>query len=57
MGQAETADIFFDLPEALIDELLSQCGTVSESLSRSFVTLNQEKENIREQLRKKDLLH
>ncbi|MBD3172267.1 nuclease [Candidatus Bathyarchaeota archaeon] len=53
----ESADIFYDLPEALIDELLSRCSNVSKNLSQTFHTIQNERENIREKLINADLLH
>ncbi|MFH1447343.1 MAG: DNA double-strand break repair nuclease NurA, partial [Candidatus Micrarchaeota archaeon] len=49
--------VFYDLPEALIEELLSKCNSVSESLSRSFQTIQDEKDNIRKSLNEQGLIH
>ena len=57
MGDSGDAQIFHDLPEALVDELLSKCGPVSESLSRSFKRVHEEKAGIRKTLEDSGLLH
>ena len=57
MDEGEAAQVFFDLPEALVEELLSKCGSVSESLSRSFQVIHDEKEQIRDRLNELDLYH
>lgn len=57
MGESGDAQIFHDLPEALVDELLAKCGPVSESLSRSFKRFHDEKAAIRRKLVDFNLLH
>jgi len=48
---------FMDLPEALVDELLSRCSIVSGSLSSSFKKVNDEGNRIRDALGEHNLLH
>lgn len=48
---------FYGLPESLVDELLSNCGAVSESLSRSFRSLVDRKELYRKELNDLGVLH
>lgn len=57
MSEVGDAQIFHDLPEALVDELLAKCGPVSESLSRSFKRFYDEKAGIRNKLETMGLLH
>ncbi len=48
---------FLDLPEALVDELLSKCDVVSDSLSSSFKKIDNEGSHIRSLLSEYNLLH
>lgn len=57
MVEGETAQVFYDLPQALVEELLSKCGPVSETLSKSFQVVHDEKDLIRDRLKGLDLLH
>lgn len=57
MSENGDAQIFHDLPEALVAELLSKCGSVSESLSRSFKKVHDDKAGIRKSLEDSGLLH
>jgi len=57
MGVGGDAQIFYELPEALVDELLSRCNSVSESLCGSFKKIYSEKDEIRKKLRDNDILH
>lgn len=57
MVEGETAQVFYDLPQALVEELLSKCGPVSETLSKSFQVVHDEKDLIRDRLNGLDILH
>ena len=48
---------FLDLPEALVEELLSKCGGVSAGLFASFKRIDDERSQIRGTLIDNDLLH
>lgn len=47
---------FDELPEALVEEMLGQCDTLGENLSKSFQKLYKEKENMRKKLKESKLL-
>jgi hypothetical protein len=47
---------FDELPEALVEEMLNQCGDLGEELSRSFKKLYEQKSDIRERLKKANIL-
>ena len=57
MIEGETTQVFHDLPQALVEELLLKCGPVSETLSKSFQVVHDEKDLIRDRLKGLDLLH
>ena len=57
MVEGETTQVFYDLPQALVEELLSKCGPVSETLSKSFQVVHDEKDLIRDRLNGLDILH
>jgi hypothetical protein len=48
---------FLDLPEALVEELLSRCEDVSSGLFTSFKKIDDERSRIRSKLSEGDLLH
>ena len=56
--QINSPDIqpFNELPEALIEEMLNQCGSIGETLSRSFRNLLDNKDSIRNDLAENGLL-
>lgn len=57
MNEVESTQVFYDLPEVLVDELLSKCGSVSESLLKSFQIIHNKKDDIRGELINLNLLH
>jgi len=48
---------FLELPEALLEELLSRCGEVSNGLFTSFKKINDDKTRIRRVFTDRDILH
>ena len=57
MGESGDVQVFHDLPEALVDELLSKCSSASESLFQSFKHVHDQKAEIRKSLEDSGLLH
>ena len=49
--------IFYELPQALVDEMLQSCGSVSVKLASSFNKVKSKKEEIRGNLKELGLLH
>ena len=47
---------FDELPEALVEEMLDQCGEIGEKLSKSFETLYENKNEIRKELKEQNIL-
>lgn len=47
---------FDELPEALVEEMLNQCDSLGNGLSKSFKKLYEQKDSIRAKLKKKELL-
>jgi hypothetical protein len=47
---------FDELPEALVEEMLAQCDTLGDELSKSFKKLYEQKDKIRMKLKEKDIL-
>lgn len=56
MNVRQEEQLFLDLPEALVEEMLLKCEELGENLSGSFKKLHDEKQSIREILREKDVL-
>lgn len=52
-----TDEPFLELPEALLEELLSRCGDVSTGLFNSFKKINNDRSRIRKVFSDRDLLH
>jgi hypothetical protein len=50
-------NIFYELPQALVEEMLQRCSGVSSKLSASFNTIKNSKETIRKTLIENILLH
>jgi hypothetical protein len=49
--------VFYDLPMALVDELLRSCDTVGDGLYKGFREIYDKRESIREKLRDQGLHH
>jgi len=47
---------FDELPEALVEEMLDQCGEIGEKLSKSFETLYENKNEMRKELEQQNIL-
>lgn len=47
---------FDELPEALVEEMLDQCNSLGDDLSRSFGKLYEQKNNMRKKLKESNLL-
>jgi hypothetical protein len=57
LSQNNNEQPFGELPEALVEEMLSQCNKLGSNLSASFKTLHDDKNEIRSKLYERKLLH